>query len=129
MSMKADKINEIIDNLKVKRYNIEQLESRTRSVIDSIESKLLTYLQNSKNLPSVATVTPITESLNALYNTNLNANSQIIRSMEKEIELIAKHGPDEHGDIPKALTYDVLGELFQKTLNRQVIEDEVEEEE
>lgn len=126
MTLKADKISNIIDDLKIKRNNIEQLELRTRSVIDSIETKLLAYLQNSKNLPSVATVTPITESLNALYNTNLNANSQIIRSMEKEIELIAKHGPDEHGDIPQALTYDVLGELFQKTLNRQLIEDEEE---
>ena len=128
MSIKADKINSIIDELKTKRINIEQLEQRSKVVIDAIETKLLTYLTKAVNLPSVATITPITESLNSLYNTNLSANAQIIRSMEKEVELLAKHGPDDQGNVPEALSYDVLGKLFQQTLNREV-EDFTNEEE
>ena len=107
LSKKAEQINAIIDELKVKRQNMENLEVRTTKVIDEIETKLLNYLQNSKNLPSVATVTPITDSLTALYKTNLDANSQVIRSMEKEIELLAKHGPDDNGDMPSTLSFEV----------------------
>lgn len=124
LSKKAEQINAIIDELKVKRQNMENLEVRTTKVIDEIETKLLNYLQNSKNLPSVATVTPITESLTALYKTNLDANSQVIRSMEKEIELLAKHGPDDNGDMPSTLSFEVLSELFQQSRNRQIVEDE-----
>lgn len=127
LSKKAEQINAIIDELKVKRQNIENLEVRTTKVIDEIETKLLNYLQNSKNLPSVATVTPITESLTALYKTNLDANSQVIRSMEKEIELLAKHGPDDNGDMPSTLSFEVLSELFQQSRNRQLVEDDEEE--
>jgi len=127
LSKKAEQINAIIDELKVKRQNIENLEVRTTKVIDEIETKLLNYLQNSKNLPSVATVTPITESLTALYKTNLDANSQVIRSMEKEIELLAKHGPDDNGDMPSTLSFEVLSELFQQSRNRQLVEDEEED--
>ena len=127
LSKKAEQINAIIDELKVKRQNIENLEVRTTKVIDEIETKLLNYLQNSKNLPSVATVTPITESLTALYKTNLDANSQVIRSMEKEIELLAKHGPDDNGDMPSVLSFEVLSELFQQSRNRQLVEDDKEE--
>lgn len=127
LSKKAEQINAIIDELKVKRQNIENLEVRTTKVIDEIETKLLNYLQNSKNLPSVATVTPITESLTALYKTNLDANSQVIRSMEKEIELLAKHGPDDNGDMPSTLSFEVLSELFQQSRNRQIVEDEEED--
>lgn len=126
LSKKAEQINAIIDELKVKRQNIENLEVRTTKVIDEIETKLLNYLQNSKNLPSVATVTPITESLTALYKTNLDANSQVIRSMEKEIELLAKHGPDDNGDMPSTLSFEVLSELFQQSRNRQLVEDDEE---
>ncbi|MFA7203873.1 MAG: hypothetical protein WC188_09235 [Candidatus Caldatribacteriota bacterium] len=127
MSKKAEQINAIIDELKVKRQNMENLEVRTTKVIDEIETKLLNYLQNSKNLPSVATVTPITESLTALYKTNLDANSQVIRSMEKEIELLAKHGPDDNGDMPSTLSFEVLSELFQQSRNRQLVEDDEED--
>jgi inhibitor of KinA sporulation pathway (predicted exonuclease) len=127
LSKKAEQINAIIDELKVKRQNMENLEVRTTKVIDEIETKLLNYLQNSKNLPSVATVTPITESLTALYKTNLDANSQVIRSMEKEIELLAKHGPDDNGDMPSTLSFEVLSELFQQSRNRQIVEDEEED--
>lgn len=127
LSKKAEQINAIIDELKVKRQNMENLEVRTTKVIDEIETKLLNYLQNSKNLPSVATVTPITESLTALYKTNLDANSQVIRSMEKEIELLAKHGPDDNGDMPSTLSFEVLSELFQQSRNRQLVEDEEED--
>jgi len=127
LSKKAEQINAIIDELKVKRQNIENLEVRTTKVIDEIETKLLNYLQNSKNLPSVATVTPITESLTALYKTNLDANSQVIRSMEKEIELLAKHGPDDNGDMPSTLSFEVLSELFQQSRNRQLVEDDEED--
>lgn len=127
LSKKAEQINAIIDELKVKRQNIENLEVRTTKVIDEIETKLLNYLQNSKNLPSVATVTPITESLTALYKTNLDANSQVIRSMEKEIELLAKHGPDDNGDMPSVLSFEVLSELFQQSRNRQLVEDDEED--
>ena len=127
LSKKAEQINAIIDELKVKRQNIENLEVRTTKVIDEIETKLLNYLQNSKNLPSVATVTPITESLTALYKTNLDANSQVIRSMEKEIELLAKHGPDDNGDMPSTLSFEVLSELFQQSRNRQLVKDDEED--
>jgi|LSQX01.1.fsa_nt_gb inhibitor of KinA sporulation pathway (predicted exonuclease) len=127
LSKKAEQINAIIDELKVKRQNMENLEVRTTKVIDEIETKLLNYLQNSKNLPSVATVTPITESLTALYKTNLDANSQVIRSMEKEIELLAKHGPDDNGDMPSTLSFEVLSELFQQSRNRQLVEDDEED--
>ena len=127
LSKKAEQINAIIDELKVKRQNMENLEVRTTKVIDEIETKLLNYLQNSKNLPSVATVTPITESLTALYKTNLDANSQVIRSMEKEIELLAKHGPDDNGDMPSTLSFEVLSELFQQSRNRQLVKDDEED--
>lgn len=126
MSDKAQKINHIIEELSVKRTQIEHLEARTKTVIAEIEQKLLSYLQKSTNLPSVGVVTPITESLTSLYNINLNANSQLIRSLEKEIELIAKHGPDEKGEIPQSLTYDVLGQLMQNSLNRAIVDDEEE---
>ncbi len=129
LSKKAEQINAIIDELKVKRQNIETLEMRTTKVIDELETKLLNYLQRSKNLPSVATVTPITESLTSLYKTNLDATSQILRSMEKEIELLAKHGPDDNGDMPATLSFEVLSDLFQKSINRQFVEDDDVEEE
>ena len=48
--------------------------------------------------------------------------------MEKEVELLAKHGPDDQGNVPESLSYDVLGKLFQQTLNREV-EDFTNEEE
>jgi hypothetical protein len=43
--------------------------------------------------------------------------------MEKEIELLAKHGPDDNGDMPSTLSFEVLSELFQQSMNRQIVDD------
>lgn len=125
MAEKAKRIEDIIGELASKRTNIAGLEDRTKKVIDEIETKLLTYLRNSKSLPSVATIIPIAESLASLYNINLNANSQLIRSLEKEVELVAKHAADDDGNLPGVgLTLDTLSSLMSNALQRTVIPDE-----
>lgn len=117
---KTNQIVTLLDQLKDKREKIEKLEQRTTIVIDQLEQKLLNWLAGSKNMPNVAVVTPITESLTSLYKTNLDANVQFIRSLEKEVDLVAKHIPDEEGNTSMSLSHDLLSKMFQQTLNRDV---------
>lgn len=126
---KTTQIVTLLDQLKDKREKIETLEKRTTTVIDQLEQKLLTSLSASKNIPNVALVTPIIESLSSLYKTNLDANVQFIRSVEKEVDLVAKHIPDEEGNTSMSLSHDLLSKMFQKSLGREVHVYNEEEEE
>jgi ATP phosphoribosyltransferase len=120
LESKSEKIVLLLDQLKEKREKIEKLEQRTTNVIDQLEQKLLTWLAGSKNMPNVAMVTPITESLTSLYKTNLDANVQFIRSLEKEVDLVSKHIPDEEGNTSMSLSHDLLSKMFQRSLGREV---------
>jgi len=126
---KTNQIVTLLDQLKDKREKIETLEKRTTTVIDQLEQKLLTSLSASKNMPNIALVTPIIESLSSLYKTNLDANVQFIRSVEKEVDLVAKHIPDEEGNTSMSLSHDLLSKMFQKSLGREVHVYNEEEEE
>jgi regulator of PEP synthase PpsR (kinase-PPPase family) len=126
---KTTQIVTLLDQLKDKREKIETLEKRTTIVIDQLEQKLLTSLSASRNIPNVALVTPIIESLSSLYKTNLDANVQFIRSVEKEVDLVAKHIPDEEGNTSMSLSHDLLSKMFQKSLGREVHVYNEEEEE
>lgn len=126
---KTTQIVTLLDQLKDKREKIETLEKRTTTVIDQLEQKLLTSLSASKNMPNIALVTPIIESLSSLYKTNLDANVQFIRSVEKEVDLVAKHIPDEEGNTSMSLSHDLLSKMFQKSLGREVHVYNEEEEE
>lgn len=126
---KTTQIVTLLDQLKDKREKIETLEKRTTTVIDQLEQKLLTSLSASKNMPNVALVTPIIESLSSLYKTNLDANVQFIRSVEKEVDLVAKHIPDEEGNTSMSLSHDLLSKMFQKSLGREIHVYNEEEEE
>ena len=126
---KTTQIVTLLDQLKDKREKIETLEKRTTTVIDQLEQKLLTSLSASKNMPNIALVTPIIESLSSLYKTNLDANVQFIRSVEKEVDLVAKHIPDEEGNTSMSLSHDLLSKMFQKSLGREIHVYNEEEEE
>jgi len=129
---RQEEIVKRIAELQNKRNNIETLQSRSKVVIDEVEQRFLNYIRKSQSITSLSLTSALLESLSILYKLNLDANNQLIRSIEKEVELIAKHAPDEGGNIGGNLSQERLLELFLLAKERTgelIAREETEEEE
>lgn len=116
---RKEEILKRISELDGKRKNIESLQARSKVVIDEIESRFLNYIRNSKSITSLSLASALLESITVLYKLNLDSNTQLIRSIEKEIELIAKHAPDEDGNLGGInLSQEQLLDLYLNVKNK-----------
>lgn len=127
------KIEECLQEIKTRRQELVGLSDRTKVVIDDIETKILAYLQKTKNIPSMGVTSTVLESLTQLYRQFSDANTQTIRSLEKEIELTAKYLPDEEGGTGEKVSQKRLLEAMMQAqkelteLNSDVIPNSGEE--
>lgn len=86
----SSKIKTLLSEIKQKRTKLEEIASRSEELSRRLEVKLATYLDGSKNLPSVGPTGEILESLAGLYKIESDTQERVIKSIEKEIELTNK---------------------------------------
>ena len=103
----------LFKELSDRRGKLKSISDRTETVIDEIEKRVLTYIVNSKNLPSVDYLANVLDSLSNLYRINQDVNEKLFRSFEKTIELDSKYMPDEEGNTGQQITQKELMEAFK----------------
>ncbi len=118
----------LFKELSDRRGKLKSISDRTETVIDEIEKRVLTYIVNSKNLPSVDYLANVLDSLSNLYRINQDVNEKLIRSFEKTIELDSKYMPDEEGNTGQQITQKELMEAF-KLAAKAKLADETQAEE
>jgi len=111
------KIEECLVEIKTRRDELVGLSDRTKVVIDDIETKILNYLQRTQNIPSMGVTSTVLESLTQLYKQFSDANTQTIRSLEKEIELTARYVPDEEGGTGEKVSHQRLLDAMMEAQN------------
>jgi hypothetical protein len=90
LTREREQINE---DLHVTRKRLNDLHNRTKKAIDVLEGKVLTYISNSKNIPSVETASILVGSLSSLYKMNMDSNTILLKSYEKEIDVQNRFNP------------------------------------
>jgi hypothetical protein len=82
-------------NLNIVRDRLHTIHDRTAQTLDALEPKLVNYLNTCKSIPSVETASLLIGALNGLYKSNMDANTTLLKSYEKEIDVQIKLGDTE----------------------------------
>lgn len=94
----SESIDELIAQLKGRREKYEEISTQVASVADELSAKILPALRKSNRLPEVGNLSVVIQSLGQLYKTRLDAESFIVKSLEKQVDLVAKYQTDEDNE-------------------------------
>lgn len=112
----SSKIKTLLSEIKQKRTKLEEIASRSEELSRRLEIKLATYLDGSKNLPSVGPTGEILESLAGLYKIESDTQERVIKSIEKEIELTNKFlGNVDTEDAQTLLTQEMILKVLEES--------------
>lgn len=114
---------DLFKELSERRGKLKSISDRTETVIDEMESRVLTYIRGAKNLPSVDYLANVLDSLSNLYRINQDVNEKLIRSFEKTIELDSKYMPDEEGNTGQQISQKELMEAFKLAAKAKIDEE------
>lgn len=116
-------VNELIDQLEERRQKYEEISVDTMGVIDELRAKILPAIRESRNLPRTADVSLVVQTLAQLYKIKLDAEEKIVKSIEKECDLISKNNKGDSDDSQMVITADAVRELAEKIKNANRKED------
>ena len=114
-----DKVNGIFENIHSRRNKLNEIAERSEVLSKKLETKISTYLDNSKNLPAVGITVEVLDSLASLYKIESDTQERIIKSLEKEAELVKKFESDADHEEDVAYRHSELLKALEEMRSRQ----------
>ncbi len=117
MARMSESIDNLIAQLGERRKKYEEISNQVSVVADELSAKIVPALRKSTRLPEVGNLSLVLQSLSQLYKTRLDAEESIVKSLEKQCDLVAKYQTGEADEV--TFSSDDVAALANQIMERQ----------